>query len=218
MIVGSNERRYAWMDEGFNTYQNAFSNERRAPGSNVFAAVRRELAAGGRRRDAGAAHDAARSHRRRRRSARSAYRKAGRGAPRAPRRCHRARRDGSRDARVRASMGIQASHARRFLSHDRERVGRGSLVVLERVLLRHRRARHRASTACRCDRRGARASPKFTSTGDEHPVPGDDAAQAQRRLDPGREAPGRDLDSQRSLHSDDARAVGRSSASASGPT
>jgi len=24
MVVGSNERRYAWMDEGFNTYQNAF--------------------------------------------------------------------------------------------------------------------------------------------------------------------------------------------------
>jgi hypothetical protein len=36
MVVGSNERRYAWMDEGFNTYQNAFSNERHAPGSNVF--------------------------------------------------------------------------------------------------------------------------------------------------------------------------------------
>lgn len=36
MLVGSNERRYAWMDEGFNTYQNAFSNERRAPGSNAF--------------------------------------------------------------------------------------------------------------------------------------------------------------------------------------
>jgi hypothetical protein len=36
MVVGSNERRYAWMDEGFNTYQNAFSNERRAPGSNAF--------------------------------------------------------------------------------------------------------------------------------------------------------------------------------------
>ncbi|HEX2781494.1 MAG TPA: M1 family metallopeptidase [Gemmatimonadaceae bacterium] len=29
MIVGSNERRYAWMDEGFNTYINAFSNELR---------------------------------------------------------------------------------------------------------------------------------------------------------------------------------------------
>ena len=29
MIVGSNERRYAWMDEGFNTYINAFSQERR---------------------------------------------------------------------------------------------------------------------------------------------------------------------------------------------
>lgn len=29
MIVGSNERRYAWMDEGFNTLINAYSNERR---------------------------------------------------------------------------------------------------------------------------------------------------------------------------------------------
>ena len=32
MIVGSNERRYAWQDEGFNTYQNTFSLERRFPG------------------------------------------------------------------------------------------------------------------------------------------------------------------------------------------
>jgi aminopeptidase N len=31
MIVGSNERRYAWMDEGFNTYINTFSNEARFP-------------------------------------------------------------------------------------------------------------------------------------------------------------------------------------------
>jgi aminopeptidase N len=31
MTVGSNERRYAWMDEGFNTYINAFSNELRTP-------------------------------------------------------------------------------------------------------------------------------------------------------------------------------------------
>jgi hypothetical protein len=38
MVVGSNERRYAWMDEGFNTYQNAFSNERRTPGSDAFPA------------------------------------------------------------------------------------------------------------------------------------------------------------------------------------
>ncbi|HEY8166152.1 MAG TPA: M1 family metallopeptidase [Gemmatimonadaceae bacterium] len=29
MIVGSNERRYAWMDEGFNTYINAFAKELR---------------------------------------------------------------------------------------------------------------------------------------------------------------------------------------------
>jgi aminopeptidase N len=38
MVVGSNERRYAWMDEGLDTYQNAFSNERRSPGTSVFAA------------------------------------------------------------------------------------------------------------------------------------------------------------------------------------
>ena len=31
MIVGSNERRYGWMDEGFNTYINTFSNELRFP-------------------------------------------------------------------------------------------------------------------------------------------------------------------------------------------
>jgi hypothetical protein len=36
MIVGSNERRYAWMDEGFNTYINAFANEARYPGTPVW--------------------------------------------------------------------------------------------------------------------------------------------------------------------------------------
>ena len=36
MIVGSNERRYAWMDEGFNTYINAFSNERRQAGFSAY--------------------------------------------------------------------------------------------------------------------------------------------------------------------------------------
>ena len=33
MIVGSNERRYAWMDEGFNTYINTFANEARYAGT-----------------------------------------------------------------------------------------------------------------------------------------------------------------------------------------
>jgi hypothetical protein len=36
MIVSSNERRYAWMDEGFNTYINTFSNELRTPGTPVL--------------------------------------------------------------------------------------------------------------------------------------------------------------------------------------
>ncbi|MBX6331478.1 MAG: M1 family metallopeptidase [Gemmatimonadaceae bacterium] len=36
MIVGSNERRYAWMDEGFNTYINTFSNEAREPGKSLW--------------------------------------------------------------------------------------------------------------------------------------------------------------------------------------
>jgi aminopeptidase N len=37
MLVGSNERRYAWQDEGFNTYINAFALERRTPGTAPFA-------------------------------------------------------------------------------------------------------------------------------------------------------------------------------------
>jgi hypothetical protein len=36
MTVGSNERRYAWMDEGFNTYINTFSNEAREPGTSLW--------------------------------------------------------------------------------------------------------------------------------------------------------------------------------------
>jgi hypothetical protein len=36
MLVGSNERRYAWQDEGFNTFINAFSNERRYKGTSAY--------------------------------------------------------------------------------------------------------------------------------------------------------------------------------------
>ncbi|MDQ6717986.1 MAG: M1 family metallopeptidase [Gemmatimonadota bacterium] len=36
MVVGSNERRYAWMDEGFNTYIDAFALEARNPGTNFY--------------------------------------------------------------------------------------------------------------------------------------------------------------------------------------
>ncbi|HEU4641276.1 MAG TPA: M1 family metallopeptidase [Gemmatimonadaceae bacterium] len=36
MLVGSNERRYAWMDEGINTYINTFSSELRFPGTSPW--------------------------------------------------------------------------------------------------------------------------------------------------------------------------------------
>jgi aminopeptidase N len=36
MVVGSNERRYAWQDEGFNTYINTFALERRTPGTSPY--------------------------------------------------------------------------------------------------------------------------------------------------------------------------------------
>ena len=45
MIVGSNERRYAWMDEGFNTYLNAFATEARYPGQSAYAGYLRNWAA-----------------------------------------------------------------------------------------------------------------------------------------------------------------------------
>ncbi len=38
MLVGSNERRYAWMDEGFNTYIDAFALEARYPERNTYPA------------------------------------------------------------------------------------------------------------------------------------------------------------------------------------
>jgi hypothetical protein len=44
MLVGTNERRYAWQDEGFNTYINAFSSERRYPGTSAFAEYRQNWA------------------------------------------------------------------------------------------------------------------------------------------------------------------------------
>jgi hypothetical protein len=44
MLVGSNERRYAWMDEGFNTYLNAFATEARYPGQNAYPAYLRNWA------------------------------------------------------------------------------------------------------------------------------------------------------------------------------
>ncbi|HEX9109436.1 MAG TPA: M1 family metallopeptidase [Longimicrobiales bacterium] len=38
MTVGSNERRYVWMDEGFNTFIDQWANDARFPGSSSFAA------------------------------------------------------------------------------------------------------------------------------------------------------------------------------------
>ena len=161
MIVGSNERRYAWMDEGFNTYQNAFSNERRMPGSDAFPAymanwheavddgTQSPLMTPPDRIDA----DGARRDR---------LSQSRRGAARAARQRHRSRGDGSRDARVRATVGVQASHAGRLLPHRRERLGRRSVVVLELVLLWHGRARHRARRRVDATGRRRELSPRST--------------------------------------------------------
>jgi hypothetical protein len=45
MLVGSNERRYGWQDEGLNTFMNYFSAERRFPGTSDWAAGLQESAA-----------------------------------------------------------------------------------------------------------------------------------------------------------------------------
>jgi aminopeptidase N len=45
MLVGSNERRYAWQDEGVNTFVNYFSAERRFPGTSDWAANLEETVA-----------------------------------------------------------------------------------------------------------------------------------------------------------------------------
>lgn len=44
MIVGSNERRYAWLDEGLDTYINAFATEARYPGQNAYSGYLRNWA------------------------------------------------------------------------------------------------------------------------------------------------------------------------------
>ena len=120
MIVGSNERRYAWMDEGFNTYQNAFSNERRIPGTDAFpdyvANWRQAVDDGTQsplmtppdRIDAAALGAIA-------------YHKPGGNDARTSRCGSGSRNHGSSDARVRTPLGLQAPYAWRLLSDRRER-------------------------------------------------------------------------------------------------
>ena len=142
MIVGSDERRYAWMDEGFNTYINTFSNEQRFPRNYQWPLYMdnwRESVLSGEQRPLMAPPDrippgGARSDR---------LPQAGRGAARASQSC-----GGARGVRpglpgVHRELGVQASDAGRFLPVDRERDGGGSRLVLARILLHHRRARHR---------------------------------------------------------------------------
>ena len=142
MIVGSNERRYAWQDEGFNTYINAFALRTTHAGHLTVRGLRGQLAPDGGEPRRCSAHDAARSHRRA--CARCArLPQAGRRAPRPARQRRRPRDVRSRVPRVHAALGVQASVAGRLLPHDRERVRHGSRLVLARLLVFDRRARHR---------------------------------------------------------------------------
>ena len=130
------------MDEGFNTYINAFALERRYPGTNTCTELRRQLAPDGRESHRCAAHDAARSHRRAR-ARRLGYRK--------PARVLLALRDNvvGTETFDRAFREYTRRWAFKhpspadFFRTDRERLRDGSWLVLARVLLLDRRARHR---------------------------------------------------------------------------
>ena len=143
MIVGSNERRYAWQDEGFNTYINAFALERRTPGTTPYPGYVDQLAPDGREPHRRAAHDAARSDRRAR--ARCAR------LPEAGASVLLALRDNV-VGRTTFDRAFREYTQRWAFKHPSpadffrtvENVsGHGSRLVLARLLVFHRRARHR---------------------------------------------------------------------------
>jgi hypothetical protein len=142
MLVGSNERRYAWQDEGLNTYQNAFSSERRYPGTDSYHSY---LLNWQHSVDYGIQSPVMTPPDRIDQSALGAmgYRKPAAVFPGAARQRHRPRVDGPGPPRVCEALGVQASHSRRFLPNRGERLRSRFVVVLGRIFLWHRRARHR---------------------------------------------------------------------------
>jgi hypothetical protein len=136
MVVGSNERLYAWMDEGFNTFINVFSRHR-APGS------RRRLTVGAlRRHRPGRASDAPR-----RPGTASAPRsdrvQQARDGPLPPASSHPRRHVELRPGlpRIHSALGLQASGATGLLPQHGGRTRRGPVVVLAGLVLSHRRRR-----------------------------------------------------------------------------
>ena len=136
MIVGSNERLYAWMDEGFNTFINiysglAFYHDTTLAGRGGSGPMgplrgdRARRAVDAPRRSGAAPH-----------AWPGGVQQAGhRALPAAP--PHSRRHDPLRRRvpRIHPALGVQAPHAGRLLPLDGGRPGRGPVVVLARVVL-----------------------------------------------------------------------------------
>ena len=125
MTVGSDERRYAWMDEGFNTFINTFSEEHywkrddsQTRRNEIHFVTGLDQAAVG-----AADHDAGQPLPEQREPGRPGVREAVDHAARAPQQGARARGVRHRVPRVHPALGVQAPAAGRLLPHHRGGVG-----------------------------------------------------------------------------------------------
>ena len=146
MTVGSDERRYAWMDEGFNTFINTFSEEDywKRDDTDTRRNEIQFVTALDQAPDRAADHDAGQPVPQQRQSRQPGVREAVHHAPRAP---EQGAGPGSlrhRVPRVHPAVGLQASPAGGFLPHHRGGVGPGSRVVLARASSTRRRRSTRA--------------------------------------------------------------------------
>ncbi len=136
MVVGSNERRYPWMDEGFNEFINYYNWVKKfglPPSHRGSIPDYLEMATSGQERPVMTFADQLPQDVRGPRG----VRQAGARATAAPGGGRRSRAVRSRVQGVLPPLGLQASHARRLLPEHRRRGGRGPELVLAVVALHH---------------------------------------------------------------------------------